>query len=126
MSRVLLRLNPSTALPRYSSVPRYAVTAEERRCLHRYTYRHNCMTASAPTFQSRPVGEGMHTMTAVATPAPPKLPLWQTEIRHRGAQPRAARTHLLAVGPDHGSGACGVGLAPWRLVGGSRRGGDSA
>ena len=71
--------NHSTALPRYISVPRYAVTAEERRCLHRYTYRHNCMTASAPTFQSRPVGEGMHTMTAVAASAPPKLPVWQTD-----------------------------------------------
>src|SRR5215468_7816132 len=46
------------------------------------------------------------------------------QLRHRGTQPRAARTHLLAVGPDHGSGVCGVGLARGELARKIRRTGD--
>src|SRR5262245_52623991 len=46
------------------------------------------------------------------------------QLRYRGAQPRAARTHLLAVGPDHGSGVRSVGLARGDLVGRIRRAGN--
>src|SRR5215467_12665199 len=47
------------------------------------------------------------------------------ELRNRGAQPQAARTHLLGVGPDYGSGVYGAGLACGDLGGRIRRAGDA-
>src|SRR5262245_48331045 len=68
---------------------------------------------TSPTFQSsQSAGDAYHDGDlCVRAPQAAGLADGRCELRNCGAQPQAARTHLVGMGPDHGSGVYWAGLA---------------